>query len=119
MLINLTNSPSLSWSKKQIEESTRRYENITDIPFPIISPWYDFSEVEKIAQEYFERIQAILELHDEENAVHITGENTFTFILLCKLQANNIKAITSTYMKVLNKQNNVCLNEFIMFRAYY
>lgn len=119
MLINLTNIPSSTWSKKQFDEAAGKYSRITDIPFPIISPWYSLGEVEKTAQEYFERIEAVLELYNEINAVHITGDNTFTYILLCKLRNADIKAITSTYMKVMDEGNTVSQNEFIMFREYY
>jgi hypothetical protein len=119
MLINLTNTPSFAWDKTQIDEAVGKYARITDIPFPIVSPWYSLAEVEKTAQEYFERIEAVLELYNEENAVHIKGDNTFTFILLDKLRKAGIKAITSTFMKVMNEKDNDSQYEFIMFREYY
>jgi len=60
MLINLTNHPSGTWSAEQREAAISRYGEITDVPFPHISPTASRDEVAKLAQEYVQRCMALL-----------------------------------------------------------
>ncbi|MDP4114834.1 MAG: CRISPR-associated protein [Bacteroidota bacterium] len=120
MLINLSYNPSTYWESVQLEEAKNSYGRIIDIPFPIISPTSKLKEVKQLAKDYLERIKSIIEFSKDTNkAVHIMGEQTFTFVLLCKLKELNIKAVSSTTVKVQDKNLINSKSEFVFFREYY
>jgi len=124
MLINISNHPSSKWSKEQIDAAKNIYGSIVDFKFPEISPFLDLTTVTGIAEEHLVRIKNInIQSKDENNAVHIMGEFTFTFILLEMLKRNNIHSVASTTDRgdVIEdgKGNKISKFNFIQFRNYY
>lgn len=123
MLINLSNHPSSKWSLEQIRTAKKVYVRIMDLKFPDISPNTELIEVMKESAKYLIEIMNIFAHHSEENnAVHIMGEFTFTFNLLEILKQNNISAVASTTSREVyedKKGNKVSKFNFIRFRNYY
>jgi len=121
MLINLSNHPVEKWSEKQINEAKKNYGEIRDLPFPEINPDWDEETVENFSQMYFEEIQAIIEsAHNQNNAVHVMGELTFTFNIVYKLLSQNIVCIASTSKRNVTEKGNKKITEFnfVRFREY-
>ena len=123
MLINLSNHPSSIWSEEQVKSAKDNYDRIIDLVFPDIYPAADLKEVERIVRKYFTDIKNILtQSKDENNAVHLMGEFTFTFNLLEMLKQNNIHAVASTTSREVfedEKGNKISKFNFIRFRNYY
>lgn len=93
MLINLSNHPSSLWPENQLLAAAV-YGDIIDLPFPAVDPSGDENDIEKLADEY---IGKIVELSKgAEVTVHLMGEMTFTFSLLCRLRDRGIVGIAST-----------------------
>lgn len=121
MLINITNHPLKSWSKTQIETAGKQFGIITDISFPKIAPDISEMEIDKLANTYFLNIiEKFNSLPDENNAVHIMGELTFTFNLVYKLLQNGIVCIASTTERNTKEFNDKKISEFnfVRFREY-
>ncbi|MDH7604266.1 MAG: hypothetical protein QHH13_05130 [Melioribacter sp.] len=122
MLINLTNHPLDTWEENQKKIAESIYNKIVDLPFPIIPPDEGLDYVQKLSDEYLEKIEALLKnANYENNAVHLMGELTFTYVLLNKLREKGIQAVAST-----TKRNVIEIQEgklsrfsFVRFRDYY
>ncbi|MCH7974839.1 MAG: hypothetical protein IH949_13340 [Bacteroidetes bacterium] len=123
MLINLSNHSSYKWSKEQTVAAKKAYGRIVDLNFPEILPGADLTEIKQIGREYFTKIENFLiQSKDENNAVHIMGEFTFTYNLLGRLKQNNILTVASTTLReVCEDKNGNKLSKFnfIQFRNYY
>jgi len=121
MLINLSNHPSKNWSKAQIDATEKQFGIVRDIPFPKVVPNADKEEIEKLTDTYFLIIMEKLKLFpDKNNAVHLMGELNFTFSLVNKLLANNVKVVVSTSNRnTIDKQNGkITKFDFVRFREY-
>lgn len=117
MLINLSNHPVAEWDKKQLKEAVRLYGEVQDMAFPNINPEWDFSHIETVAQQYFEKIQK-----QQPTAVHIMGEMTFCYKLIHTLQKEGIICIASTTERnvtILPTGEKVITFQFVQFRNYF
>ena len=118
MLVNFSNHPSRYWDKKQIEAS-HDYGELIDMPFPQIVPNATDEELQKLSQEY---VQRIMSLSDPKTiTVHIMGEMTFTFIVVTKLKELGIKCIASTTERKTSYSDDCTkMSEFsfVKFREY-
>lgn len=99
MLINLSNHPSTSWDGAQVEAARRQYGDIVDMPFPPILPEAGHEEVERLAEEYAERIMLLA--HDADVTVHVMGEMTFTYAVVRRLQTRGITCVASTTERIV------------------
>lgn len=118
MLINFSNHPSLYWSEKQIEDA-QLYGEITDIPFPDVSPIASHEELLNLAQDFVQKIVSIAD--SRTVTVHVMGEMTFTFMVVTKLKELGIKCVASTTeRKTTYNSDGVKLSEFsfVQFREY-
>jgi len=121
MLLNLTNHPKTTWNKKQTKTAEKFYGDIIDINFPAVDPEANENEIYNLAKKYLEHCKKILsQSTDENNAVHIMGELTFTFNLVQLLKTKNIQCIAST-----TKRNTIQIEnrkqtefDFVQFRKY-
>ena len=86
MLINLTNHPSEFWSEKQLA-AAHQYGKIVDIHFPNIEPSFTTSMVNRLAEDTIEAIKVF----GKDIVVHVMGEMTFTYAVVSRLKAINIK----------------------------
>jgi len=119
MLINLSNHPSEKWSKKQLN-ATLEYGQILDMAFPAIDPAASTEEIEALANAYYAEIVNIFKDRDDNCAVHLMGELTFTFALVQKLQKKGIKCIASTTQRLVtdNGPSKTVEFNFCRFREY-
>jgi hypothetical protein len=117
MFINISNHPSEKWSGKQKEAAKRLGGEITDIPFPNVSPHYHRTIVEEMAESL------IKQLHLERfPVVHIMGEMTLTYNTIKRIKEINslILTVASTTERSVVEKNGKKIVEFnfIQFRAY-
>lgn len=115
MLINISNHPSIEWSKKQRNVAIQQYAAISDIAFPKISPSESKEKITEIAQSYVKKIIQLKPM-----AVHIMGEMNFTYICVSLLKANNVKCLASTTRRNTSIENSIKISqfEFVQFREY-
>ena len=121
MLINLSNHPLSTWSALQIETAQKQFGEIMDLPFPKINPELNETEIENIADDYFDKIISILNISiDKTNAVHVMGELNFTFNIVTKLLNKEINCIASTTERNTKNIGDKKLTEFkfVKFRRY-
>lgn len=121
MLLNLTNHPSKNWDEKQIEMAESRFGNIVDIPFPQVDPKADETEINDLANHYYDKCLKLLAASkDKNNALHIMGELTFCFSVVNKLQKKGIRCIASTTRRKTLQNGNLRTSEFTFsrFREY-
>jgi hypothetical protein len=119
MLINLSNHPLDEWDEKQKKEAASLYGEVIDIPFPTVPPQADPLEIDKMTDEYLQKIQTVTK--NNEVVVHIMGEMTFCYALIQKLQKQNIKCVASTTernVRFLPTGERAVDFKFIQFRAY-
>lgn len=76
LLINLSNHPYALWEQKQ-RDAAEVYGECVDLPFPNIEPSYDETEIERLAKEYFDKIQKMR--GDRQLTVHVMGNLLFLF----------------------------------------
>ena len=118
MFINFTNHPSEKWNDEQ-RRASKRYGDIIDLPFPQIVPNATDEELQRLSQEYVQKIMALAD--SQTLTVHIMGEMTFTFMVVTKLKELGIKCVASTTeRKTTYNSNGVKLSEFsfVKFREY-
>ncbi|MBL7815769.1 MAG: CRISPR-associated protein [Saprospiraceae bacterium] len=119
MLINISNHPSVLWSKKQKETAIAQFGDIQDMTFPQISPLATSDEVVLLAQEYQQKITTN---HTKETTtIHLMGELTFTFALVKLLQEKGFTVVCSTTKRLIlaeNTDTKTAKFQFQTFRAY-
>lgn len=117
-LINLSNHPSQYWSKEQVKAAVI-YGDILDMPFPAIDPDVSEEDIQKLADEFVNRI---LELEEQKHlTVHIMGEMTFTYMVVSQLKAMGIECIASTTDRNAEELLNgrkISDFQFVRFRSY-
>lgn len=118
MFVNFSNHPSLYWDNSQ-RAASLDYGELIDIPFPQISPNANVGELEKLAQDYVQRIVSLAELKDI--IVHVMGEMTFTFMVVTRLKEMGIKCVASTTERKTTYNDDgtkVSEFQFVKFREY-
>lgn len=115
MLLNLSNHPSSNWTVSQLAAAGEESQ-VIDLPFPAVAPDGDEAYIESLANEYLDKI---LKMPNIE-AVHIMGEMNFTYSLVSKLKAHNIRCLASTTKRETVEENGVKISKFnfVRFREY-
>jgi hypothetical protein len=113
MLLNLSNHPSANWAEEQLAAAGG---TVIDLAFPQVAPDGDEAYIESLANEYLDEILKM----DNVEAVHIMGEMNFTYSLVNKLKAHNIKCVASTTKRETVEENGVKISKFkfVKFRNY-
>jgi len=125
MLLNLSNHPLSKWSPKQRGAAEGLFGAIVDIPFPAIEPMASLEEIEKMVQDYVQLCLTHLEQHNdyaEENAVHIMGEYTFTYLFVREMEKRGILCVASTTERIVTDNpdgSKTTFFEFVQFRPYF
>jgi hypothetical protein len=121
MLINLSNHPSANWSVSQLAEAAK-YGQVVDLPFPVINPEADSSEIMHLAESFEVKVKQMLSNKNTElNAVHLMGELTFCFALVNRLQKVGITCLASTTSRLavdFTDGTKTSRFDFIRFREY-
>lgn len=112
MFVNLSNHPSSNWTPEQISAAGG---NVVDLPFPQVLPDGDEAYIEKLADEYLQRI---MEMKDV-SAVHLMGEMNFIVSLVNKLKAKGIRCVASTTVRETVEENGVKISKFKFVRYRY
>lgn len=115
MLLNLSNHPSSNWTETQLAAAGGESQ-VIDLPFPTVSPDGDEAYIEQLANDYYDKINAMSNIE----AVHIMGEMNFTYALVSKLKAHNIRCLASTTKRETVEENGVKISKFnfVRFREY-
>jgi len=113
MLLNLSNHPSSNWTEPQLAAAGG---NVVDLAFPQVAPNGDEAYIEQLANDYYNKINAMSNIE----AVHIMGEMNFTYALVSKLKAHNIRCVASTTKRETVEENGVKISKFnfVRFREY-
>ncbi len=118
IFINLSNHPYSQWSEEQLE-AAKNYGECVDLPFPQIDPMSNDEDIEKLVDEYTNKI---FEIGQGKNVtVHVMGEMSFTFAIITRLKEVGIRCVCSTsYRLVKDEGNGKRYVEFIFkkFRNY-
>ena len=118
--INLTNHPSSLWDKAQLQAAAQ-YGECVDMPFPAVDPDGDEEYVDRLTDEYLQKIMEIANNEQSEVTVHLMGEMSFTVSLVEKLRNVDISCILSTSTRqskdLGNGQKEITFN-FVRFRKY-
>lgn len=88
-----------------------------DIHFPNIEPSFTSSMVNNLADGTIETIKAL----GEDVVVHIMGEMTFTYAVVSRLKAINIKCVASTTERntvITPDGKKISEFKFVQFREY-
>ncbi len=120
MLINLTNHPSSLWDKAQLQAAAQ-YGECVDMPFPAVDPEGDEEYIDRLTDEYLQKIMETANNDQSEVTVHLMGEMSFTVSLVEKLRNVGISCILSTSTRqskdLGNGQKEITFN-FVRFRKY-
>ncbi len=120
MLINLSNHHSSTWEFKQKKSAIDQYGSVKDLPFPDVDPMYNELAIKILAKNTTKLCVEIFEHCIEKlpHAVHIMGEMTLTFAIVCELQKNKIKCIASTSKRQVQEDQNGWKNSNFKFCRY-
>ena len=121
MLINLSNHPSLNWSKEQMERAITQFGSIEDMAFPNVPPDATTEQVNELAKSFLEKILQTIKNTPSVTAVHLMGEMTFIVSLTRLLQQANIKVVCSTTERIVLAEidgKKTMQFQFCQFREY-
>lgn len=133
MLVNLTNHPvrgvfdknkntyQNAWSEEQLVSAIELFDEVVELPFPEISPYWDVSEIKAIAQEYCKRCIAMLKRPSLRNAVHIGGETMFCYYVISLLLEEGYQVVSASSDRIvedLGENKTIKKFKFIKFRRY-
>ena len=119
LLINLSNHPYSCWGEQQ-RKAAQIYGECIDLPFPNINPFWNEEDIEKLSEQYLNKI---LEMREKRMVtVHVMGELTFCYSMIRKLLVNHIDCISSCAERDVeyvddNHVKQVVFN-FMRFRKY-
>lgn len=119
MFVNFSNHPSEFWDDLQ-RQAAIQWGNIVDVPFPIVKPEADESDVLSLAVQSVDKI-----LEHKPNAVMCQGEFTLCFAVVKLLQKQGVIAVAACTKRVIKESkdsNGVYKKEsvfqFERFREY-
>lgn len=112
--VNFSNHPSEKWDEKQKKES-EVYGKIVDIPFPSVDPFSDEETIEKLADQYVEKI-----LSYNPSVVMCQGEYTLCFKVVEKLKQKRIRVVAACSKRevVETEHGKISSFHFVRYRQY-
>ncbi|MDR0891131.1 MAG: CRISPR-associated protein [Mediterranea sp.] len=117
MLINLSNHPLSTWPTTQLA-AARAYGELTDLPFPNVSPDGDEAYIRTLVDTYIYKVKELAA--DGDATIHVMGEMTFTYAMVNALKAQGFRCIASTTERDVVEENGVKTSvfRFVRFREY-
>lgn len=118
LFLNHSNHPLSAWTYEQ-HSAANKWGKVEDLPFPNVPPFATKEEVEKIAEENFDKIRKKTVAH--EVVVHVMGELTYTFYIVNRLKSFGISCVASTTERSASiKEDGAKTStfQFIAFREY-
>jgi hypothetical protein len=142
MLLNLSNHPKTKWDERQLVAAASEFGAVEDIPFPQIDPGASLEDVARIAYEYADKCEQVLNARSDElnavsgppvggtesrttnesNAVHLMGEFTFTYQFLKEMERRGIPCVASTTERIVADNpdgSKTTVFKFVQFRPYF
>lgn len=112
--INFSNHPSERWDEKQIKES-KKYGDISDLPFPSVNPFFNEEDIEKLADQYVKKILAY-----NPAAVMCQGEYTLCFKVVEKLKQNRVPVMAACSKRdvIETEHGKISTFHFVRYREY-
>lgn len=89
IFVNFSNHMSAMWSEAQ-KQSAKEYGEVVDLPFPNVPSKASEAEVEKLAEDYVQRI-----LEYQPAAVMCQGEFTLAYAVIKRLLAQGITVVAA------------------------
>lgn len=120
MLINLSNHPTAMWLLEQLSAAHSAYGEVIDLPFPAVPADANEANIQTIAQEYLNKVQTIAQ-DSAEAVVHIMGEMTLTYALICLLKQAGYTCVASTSVREVYEEEpgkKTAVFRFVRFRKY-
>jgi hypothetical protein len=120
MLINLSNHNSSKWPENQKATAENLYGSVTDFSFPTINPTWTKEQVAALAEETLNKCLVMLP-KTRNNAIHIMGEMTFTYVFVNLAKQKGITCVASTTERLVEtneKGKKVSVFKFVKFREY-
>lgn len=119
MFVNLSNHPVSGWMREQIE-AAREFGDIVDLPFPEVSPFADSEEIDRIVEDYYERVLAF-----GEPTVMLMGEQVVTYRLVNRLKDAGLRVVASCSERRAEEEKQpdgtikkLSVFRFVRFREY-
>lgn len=101
VLVNLSNHPSSKWSREQSDAAMEYGSELVDIPFPAVEGSADEQDIDRLAQECFDRI---LEVAAGRNVtVHVAGEFTLTVKVVEHCKKVGIPCVASCSERIMEE----------------
>lgn len=120
MLINISNHPTSTWSKRQMETAIAQFDEVVDFPFPQIDPESSTEQIKILAQQLFDEL---IDSYDKENiTIHLMGELSIVYQLVNLFKKADIPCVVSTTKREVEELPDGSINSlfrFVKFRAYY
>ncbi|MDD3940833.1 MAG: hypothetical protein PHQ01_04660 [Candidatus Pacebacteria bacterium] len=120
MLINFSNHPTSTWSKRQMETAIAQFDEVVDFPFPQIDPESSTEQIKILAQQLFDEL---IDSYDKENiTIHLMGELSIVYQLVNLFKKADIPCVVSTTKREVEELPDGSINSlfrFVKFRAYY
>jgi hypothetical protein len=115
MLLNVSNHPFETWGYDQQEEALKRWDNVVDMPFPLVDPNWDEIALQQFVKRNLEEIVKL-----KPHAVHIMGEMNFTFQMVYFLMQQRIPCYASTTERLMEMRGEQKISQFkfVHFRKY-
>ena len=120
MLINISNHPSDSWDQQQLDEATRLWGGVIELPFPQIDPNWDYNRTEQEAKKNIETYRREIEKYSGASAFHVMGELVYCFCVVQMLKREGYSVVASTTERTVVMNNGVKESHFgfVQFREY-
>ena len=119
MFINVSNHPSANWQEAQLA-AAETFGSIIDLPFPDIHPDWDGEEIDRLVDEYEQRIKEY-----GNSVVLVQGEFTFTHRLVNRLKSLGFTVVASCSARRVTEEKNedgdlirTSRFAFVRFREY-
>lgn len=119
LFINLSNHPSSTWDEKQKTAAEELGGEIEDMAFPQVKPSDTVVDIDKLAKDYVDKIEALAQ--GKTVTVHVMGEMALTYRLVRLLTSRGIRCVCSTsnrHVKDEGDGRRVVEFHFEQFRDY-
>lgn len=115
MFINISNHPSPLWGEEQ-RQAAEQWGAIVDEAFPTIDGAASSNEVSALAVDYAGKIMQ--QYKPGRDVVHIMGEMTFTYALVCRLRAAGFECVASTTQRIKQQMPDGSFISEFRFQAF-
>jgi hypothetical protein len=121
MLINISNHPHEKWGKEQLEKAVHEWDMVVSIPFPNVPPAATYEEVQDLASQVMDEVEAIKAKVSpyEPVAIHVMGEMGLTYALVRRVGKTNLTMHSCTErISEEVEGRKVSTFRFLQFREY-